>query len=290
MKTTAVNPDTGDEGKVRVEAGQKLTVTILDDDSLEVTVEDIPVTSLPSDLLLEINADPDLLEKIVDETGWDEDELKELGEAAEDGTLSEFTGASNAEGYVTFGSYEQDGDSSNGAEPIEWEVLSEDENGTLLISRYVLDAQPYHTSGQDVTWETSSLRQWLNNDFYNTAFTSEEQAQIVGVTHSNPGHPRFKTPGGSDTTDKVFTLSTDEVRRYYDIDKWYSDNSWGYSQALIIPATQYAKDRGVDYSTVTQAWFDSEELGNKGYSSGCIGQEGGILVAPFSRRGQQECL
>ena len=48
---------------------------------------------------------------------------------------------------VTFGTYEQDGNTGNGAEPIEWYVLDEKDGKTLLISKYILDAQPYDTWG-----------------------------------------------------------------------------------------------------------------------------------------------
>lgn len=80
------------------------------------------------------------------------------------------------DGYIIFGVYEQDGDLTNGPEPIEWEVLGTDSNGTLLVSRYILDCQPYNTEYVDVTWETCSLRAWLNDDFLNTAFTPFEQS------------------------------------------------------------------------------------------------------------------
>ena len=42
---------------------------------------------------------------------------------------------------VTFGTYEQDGNASNGAEPIEWYVLDEKDGKKLLVSKYILDAQ-----------------------------------------------------------------------------------------------------------------------------------------------------
>ena len=65
--------------------------------------------------------------------------------------------------YIVFGSYEQDGNKKNGKEPIEWEVLGEDENGILVVSRYILDCQPYNKSPSHVTWKTCTLRKWLNN-------------------------------------------------------------------------------------------------------------------------------
>ena len=45
---------------------------------------------------------------------------------------------------VYFGSYEQDNDTEDGAEPIEWLVLAVDNDKALLLSRYALDCQPYN--------------------------------------------------------------------------------------------------------------------------------------------------
>ena len=86
---------------------------------------------------------------------------------------------------ITFGHYEQDNDLANGAEPIEWVVLEVSGNKALLISHYGLDAKPYNTDYIDTTWETCSLRAWLNSDFLNTAFTAEEQTAILTSEHSS---------------------------------------------------------------------------------------------------------
>ena len=65
----------------------------------------------------------------------------------------------------------------------------------------------------DVTWEKSDLRNWLNNDFINSAFSSEEQSRIVETQNTNPDNNGTK--GGSDTRDKVFLLSIDEANKYF---------------------------------------------------------------------------
>jgi tetratricopeptide (TPR) repeat protein len=91
--------------------------------------------------------------------------------------------------YVFFGKYEQDGNTSNGTEAIEWIVLSKDESKILVLSKYALELLPYHTSNESVTWGTCSLREWLNNDFIDSAFSSSEEEMIATVTvpaHKNP--------------------------------------------------------------------------------------------------------
>ena len=79
---------------------------------------------------------------------------------------------------IKFGHYEQDGNTSYGKEEIEWEVLKVESDRVLVVSKYALDCKPYNTEYTDVTWETCSLRQWLNSTFLNTAFSAEEQKKI----------------------------------------------------------------------------------------------------------------
>ena len=115
---------------------------------------------------------------------------------------------------ITLGHYEQDG-SSDGAEAIEWQVLAVENGRALVISRYGLDAKPYNDKKTSVTWETCSLRAWLNGEFYNSAFSSEEKGRIREVTLKNPDNAKYGTNGGKDTTDRIFLLSIDEVNKYF---------------------------------------------------------------------------
>ena len=83
---------------------------------------------------------------------------------------------------VYFGSYEQDGDTENGAEPIEWLVLQADGDWVTLISRYVLDASVYDTEDSYV-YGDGELRRWLNEDFLPAAFTPDEAGRLRSVAH-----------------------------------------------------------------------------------------------------------
>lgn len=108
---------------------------------------------------------------------------------------------------VSFGHWEQDNDPNNGPEPIDWIVLDKIDGRLLLISSPCLAGMAYHTEPfTPVTWETCSLREWLNNAFLSSAFTEEEQAWIPMVTNENPDHSIVETPGGKDTQDRVFLL------------------------------------------------------------------------------------
>ena len=72
--------------------------------------------------------------------------------------------------FIAFGKYEQDNDTTNGKEDIVWTVLEIKDGKALIMSAYCLDNKQYNTSKAYVTWETCTLRKWLNNDFINAAF------------------------------------------------------------------------------------------------------------------------
>ena len=116
---------------------------------------------------------------------------------------------------VYFGAYEQDNNTSNGKELIEWLVLAKENNRVLVISDKALDCRAFDTSGKYVTWEECSLRKWLNNDFFNTAFSDDEKAAIPTVTVSADKNPEYDTDPGNATKDKVFLLSIVEAEKYF---------------------------------------------------------------------------
>lgn len=79
--------------------------------------------------------------------------------------------------YITFGSYEQDGNIENGKEPIEWIVITKSERSLTLVSRYALDNRQLN-SDLDFKWVETDLIKWLNGSFYLEAFSSVEQEMI----------------------------------------------------------------------------------------------------------------
>ncbi len=113
---------------------------------------------------------------------------------------------------ITFGTYEQNNVLSDGGEPIQWIVLDRQEDKILVLSRYCLERSDYGA----YTWEDSSIRAWLNGDFYSNAFTAEEKARIITTTVENCDNTQFNTYGGENTIDNLFLLSDDEVSYYFD--------------------------------------------------------------------------
>lgn len=147
--------------------------------------------------------------------------------------------------YVTFGTYPQT-KAGNDATPIEWLVLARDGNKALLISRYGLDAQPYNKDYTSVTWETCTLRKWLNGTFYNKAFSSAEQEAILttNVDNSkNQCYSGWNTSGGNNTQDKVFLLSYAEANKYFDVENWQNNGATDNVKSRVAP-TVYAIAQG----------------------------------------------
>lgn len=131
--------------------------------------------------------------------------------------VAEFEGLKIGDVY-TFGTYEQDNNTSNGQEDIKWFVLAKDGTKILVISKYALDCKPYSTSYTNLTWETCTLRKWLNNDFLGAAFSADEKAMISTVTVSADKNPEYSTNPGNATQDQVFLLSITEANKYFSSD------------------------------------------------------------------------
>lgn len=138
---------------------------------------------------------------------------------------------------IVFGHYEQDNNLTNGPEGIEWIVLDVQAGKALLLSKYGLDAKPYHTEFVAITWADCALRTWLNNDFLNGAFSETEQSAILLADVDNSdaqGNPKYYSAGISNTQDTIFLLSYHEA---YDI---YFPNN----ENRMCIATKYARANG----------------------------------------------
>jgi hypothetical protein len=104
---------------------------------------------------------------------------------------------------------------------IDWLVLDEKENKMLLLSEFVLFDKAYNDTFMSVTWEYSTIRSYLNNEFFNS-FSPKDRGRIAEtrVTNNNRtisilGSDPFIIPAGNDTVDRVFLLSINEVRKYF---------------------------------------------------------------------------
>ena len=135
---------------------------------------------------------------------------------------------------IIYGQYEQDNDPTNGPEPIEWQVLAVEGERALLLSRYGLDSKKYNSSSKNVTWETCTLREWLNGEFYDTAFTDGEKIGVIEVNHENPNNNATAKAGGNPTDDKIFLLSVNDVNQYIRSFETRKCVSTAYSKAYVF--------------------------------------------------------
>lgn len=155
---------------------------------------------------------------------------------------------------------------------IEWIILDKQEDKVLAISKECINRLPYNEGElKDVTWETCSLRKWLNNDFLNSTFTDIEQEMILSSKISTPDNFCFGTSGGNDTIDKVFLIDAVEAHNYLqisDIDYTYftkSSEGWWlrssgiqnskatvFCQRLI---SHYGEDVNIDNSVRPAMWI-----------------------------------
>lgn len=115
---------------------------------------------------------------------------------------------------VTFGTYEQNNNYSDGNESIEWIVIDKQEDKIMVVSKCIIAMQPFNTTNEGhISWEKCTLRKWLNNDFLNEAFSDAEKKLISDTTVSNTEYlARGLSYSTTDhlTTDKVFLLGENE--------------------------------------------------------------------------------
>ena len=150
-------------------------------------------------------------------------------------------------------------------EPIKWRVLNVDGTDAFLLADKALDDQCYNNLNTYITWETCTMRSWLNGydssvntygtdysgkNFINTAFTSSERSAIKTTEVVNDDNIYNGTEGGNDTSDKVFLLSENEV---YNSDTACSygflKNCDTYDEGRRCKSSTFAKAMGVESGT-----------------------------------------
>ena len=155
-------------------------------------------------------------------------------------------------------------------EPLKWRVL--DASTGLIVCDSAIDSQPYnnfvlfadyeHWGDSNKmhyasNWEYSSLREWLNNDFYKTAFSKAQQDRIKELTRENKSTYNSKYDSNP-TSDKITLLSYDDVL----------NTSYGFSSdtARQRKGTDYAKCQGlyVSSSYRGKSWWRLRSPGSSG--------------------------
>ena len=165
-------------------------------------------------------------------------------------------------------------------EPLKWRVL--DPSTGLVLCESIIDSQAYSNTiyeyGTDENgtaywndaehthyandYATSSVRAWLNDDFYNTAFSSSQKASILTSELDNKAYSTSYSEYDSETTyDKVFLLSWSEMQ----------NTAYGFPANTSSSSARQAK--GTDYAKCQGLWVNSsnecsfQRLRSAGYYS-----------------------
>lgn len=126
-------------------------------------------------------------------------------------------------------------------EPIAWRVLKTEDDRMLLISQEAICELPYNNEIKDVSWQESSLCNWLNNEFIG----SFSEKQLAGILTTNID--------GDDC--KVYLLSQEETEDLEDKSILASEKDWWLRTKADINAV-YVTESGViveDGETVVRA-------------------------------------
>lgn len=97
---------------------------------------------------------------------------------------------------------------------IHWTILKKEDTKVLMLCDSLVAVMPFNTDYTDVDWEHSSVREWLNDTFYNSAFTETQQAMIISTENDNAKNSNYGSKDASGTEDKVFLLSEEEYKQY----------------------------------------------------------------------------
>lgn len=106
--------------------------------------------------------------------------------------------------------------------PLKWLVLEIRDEKMLLVTVKNIEVMPHlnlyseqFTGVYETTWESSDIRQWLNETFFEKAFTEEERCCIADTEVVTNEKNSYGSEEGNCTTDKVFLLSAEEAEKYF---------------------------------------------------------------------------
>ena len=121
---------------------------------------------------------------------------------------------------ITLGKYEQNNNSSDGAESVKWTIIDKTDDTYLLISDKCLETRQYNTESEYVNWSESSLCKWLNADFYKNVFTKKEKSII---SYKNGNNVWLLS-----VMEATKNFDTDEKRIAYATKKAIADGTWEF--------------------------------------------------------------
>lgn len=177
-------------------------------------------------------------------------------------------------------------------EPIRWKVLTDSSSDKFLLSEKLLSVEKYYHSsvereigGKTISpnnYEYSDIRNWLNNDFYQTAFAfgnNDVLTSFVDNSSSTVATPESSEYCCNDTNDKVFALS---YKDYNDEDLGFSLDGSDFSKRRF-KTTDYTRAQGATYGTDTFNLFCGYCWTRSPYADPY--QEEGVLASRCNKNG-----
>jgi hypothetical protein len=137
----------------------------------------------------------------------------------------------------------------------EWLVLDVKADQMLIITKDIIELKAYNEMEEDVTWETCSLRRWLNDELYNEAFY-EVRAYISPTRLTTEDNPNYDTVGGNDTEDYIFCLSLSEAEKYFASDKERVASFYPTDEQLKAIGQSVAGNPLYEFATAEEATAD----------------------------------
>ena len=187
---------------------------------------------------------------------------------------------------ITMGTYEQD-NISNGKESLNWQILDIKDGKALIISCPVLDCKEFSETADIAGWSESSLRKWLNTDFYESAFSDSEKSIITLTEINNPGTyvgyddsgcwtvsntvSNLETilseaDGQDNTQDRIFLLSIDEANKFFasDNDRKAFLSDYG-TEIFIKLGFEQAQNGNIDEDTIRDYYEQEASKYGRGF-------------------------
>lgn len=132
-------------------------------------------------------------------------------------------------------------------EPIRWRIMKYENKTLYLITDKCIDCQYYHDKFETVFWEDSFIRNWLNTEFYNAAFSAKEKQMLLKIENDTVSMPYINEITSPDLS---------------------FDSTYEITPSREAVATDYAMENGA-YSgpTGTCYWWYKMPNGNPSISS-----------------------
>lgn len=190
-------------------------------------------------------------------------------------------------------------------EPIKWRVLSQSGSEALILCESIIDSQEYYSEDKSASFShnggtgyannyaLSNIRKWLNNAFYNAAFSDTEKKSVLATTVNN--NARNSSDSGnaltqattyycSNTSDNVFLLSEQEV----------TTATYGFAADYTVEddlrckiITDYAKSQGAWPSINYGFWwlrspsYDKSRSARNVFFSGSVNSHADVYATDY---------